>query len=62
MKLTDNNIREIMKHLEAGEPLPEKWRGRLFPLNSRAEEVEKKAHKGGGAGDGKKSHKMRKPK
>jgi len=30
MKLTDNEIRDIRKHLEAGKPLPEKYRFLLF--------------------------------
>lgn len=30
MKLTDNEIRDITKHLEAGKPLPEKYRFFLF--------------------------------
>ncbi|MFQ5543624.1 MAG: adenine methyltransferase, partial [Nitrospiria bacterium] len=30
MKLTDNEIRDIIKHLEAGKPLPEKYRFLLF--------------------------------
>lgn len=30
MKLTDNEIRDITKHLEAGSPLPEKYRFLLF--------------------------------
>ncbi len=30
MKLTDNEIRDITNHLEAGKPLPEKYRFLLF--------------------------------
>ncbi len=30
MKLTDNEIRDIVKLLEAGKPLPEKYRFLLF--------------------------------
>jgi hypothetical protein len=30
MKLTDNEIRDIAKYLEAGKPLPEKYRFLLF--------------------------------
>jgi adenine specific DNA methylase Mod len=41
MKLSDNDISDIVKHLEAGEPLPEKWRGRLFPDSGRAAEIGK---------------------
>lgn len=41
MKLTDNEIRDIVKHLGAGEPLPEKWRGQLFPDVVRVPEAGK---------------------
>lgn len=43
MKLTDTDIdiREIVQNLEAGEPLSEKWRGRLFPGSGRATEIGK---------------------
>jgi hypothetical protein len=30
MKLTDNEIRDITRHLEAGKPLPDKFRFLLF--------------------------------
>lgn len=30
MKLTDNEIRDIMKYLEAGKPLPDQYRFLLF--------------------------------
>ena len=30
MKLTDNEIRDINRHFEAGKPLPEKYRFLLF--------------------------------
>ena len=30
MKLTDNEIRDISKYLEAGKPLPDKYRFLLF--------------------------------
>lgn len=41
MKLTDIDIREIVQNLEAGEPLSEKWRRRLFPGSGRAAEIGK---------------------
>jgi DNA methylase len=41
MKLTDIEIREITKLLEAGEALPEKWRHRLFRGSSQEPETGK---------------------
>lgn len=41
MKLPENDISKIVKYLEAGEPLPEKWRGKLFPDSSRSTEIGK---------------------
>ena len=37
MKLTDNEIRDINKHLEAGKPLPDKYRFLLFEGKREAE-------------------------
>ena len=39
MKLTDNEIRDITKHLEAGEPLPDKYRFLLFEEKREVELV-----------------------
>ncbi len=39
MKLTDNEIRDITKHLEAGKPLPEKYRFLLFEEKKEVELV-----------------------
>lgn len=39
MKLTDNEIREITKHLEAGRPLPDKYRFLLFDEKREVELV-----------------------
>ncbi|MFZ5863736.1 MAG: site-specific DNA-methyltransferase [Nitrospirota bacterium] len=39
--LTDKEKRELLRLIEAGEPLPEKWRGRLFPGGVRGPEVGK---------------------
>lgn len=41
MKLTENEIREITKLIETGEPLPEKWRHRLFLNTNRGPEIGK---------------------
>ncbi len=35
MKLADNEIRDIIKHLEAGKSLPEKYRFLLFEDKDR---------------------------
>ena len=39
MKLTDNEIRDITKHLEAGKPLPDKYRFLLFEEKREVELV-----------------------
>ncbi len=39
MKLTDNEIRDITRHLEAGKPLPEKYRFLLFEEKKEVELV-----------------------
>ncbi len=39
MKLTDNEIRDITRHLEAGKPLPEKYRFLLFEKKREVELV-----------------------
>ena len=39
MKLTDNEIRDINRHLEAGKPLPEKYRFLLFEDKKEVELV-----------------------
>jgi site-specific DNA-methyltransferase (adenine-specific)/adenine-specific DNA-methyltransferase len=39
--LSEQEKREIIKFIEAGEPLPEKWRGRLFSLKTGISEVGK---------------------
>ena len=39
MKLTDNEIRDIVKLLEAGKPLPEKYRFLLFEEKREVELV-----------------------
>lgn len=39
MRLTDNEIRDITKHLEAGKPLPEKYRFLLFDEKREVELV-----------------------
>ncbi|WP_299982127.1 hypothetical protein [Desulfobacula sp.] len=39
MKLNDNEIRDITKHLEAGKPLPEKYRFLLFEDKKEVELV-----------------------
>jgi hypothetical protein len=39
MKLTDNEIRDINKHLEAGKPLPDKYRFLLFEEKREVELV-----------------------
>ncbi|RLB87733.1 MAG: site-specific DNA-methyltransferase, partial [Deltaproteobacteria bacterium] len=39
MKLTDNEIRDINRHLEAGKPLPEKFRFLLFEEKKEVELV-----------------------
>jgi len=39
MKLSDNEIRDIREHLEAGKPLPEKYRFRLFEDKKEVELV-----------------------
>lgn len=41
LPLNDNEKRELLRLIEAGEPLPEKWRGRLFPGSARAPEAGK---------------------
>jgi len=38
MKLSDNEKRDVIKYLEAGKPLPEKYRFLLFDDDLRAEE------------------------
>ncbi len=39
MKLNDNEIRDINRHLEAGKPLPEKYRFLLFEDKKEVELV-----------------------
>ncbi|MDD5451291.1 MAG: hypothetical protein PHT49_05295 [Desulfovibrionales bacterium] len=39
MKLTDNEIRDITRHLEAGKPLPEKYSFLLFEEKREVELV-----------------------
>ena len=39
MKLTDNEIRDFNKHLEAGKPLPDKYRILLFDEKREVELV-----------------------
>ena len=39
MRLTDNEIRDIVKYLEAGKPLPEKFRFLLFEEKREVELV-----------------------
>ncbi|MDL1888646.1 site-specific DNA-methyltransferase [Nitrospirales bacterium NOB] len=39
--LDDNEKRELLKLIETGEPLLEKWRGRLFPASLRTSETGK---------------------
>lgn len=39
--LTETEKRELLKLIETGEPLPEKWRGRLFPGSLRTPEAGK---------------------
>ncbi len=41
MTLNDNDKRELMRLLEVGEQLPEKWRGKLFPDSGRVPEIGK---------------------
>lgn len=39
--LNENDKKELTRLIEAGEPLPEEWRGRLFPDSGRAPEIGK---------------------
>jgi site-specific DNA-methyltransferase (adenine-specific)/adenine-specific DNA-methyltransferase len=39
--LSDSERKELIALIEAGGPLPEKWRGRLFPGSGRAPEIGK---------------------
>lgn len=39
--LTEQEKREIIKLIEAGEPLPDKWRIRLFPFRGSVAEIGK---------------------
>ena len=39
MKFTDNEIRDITRHLEAGKPLPDKYRFLLFEEKREVELV-----------------------
>ncbi len=41
LRMTDPEKAELIRLIEAGEPLPERWRGRLFPDTARAPEVGK---------------------
>jgi hypothetical protein len=41
MKLTDKEIRELVKYLKAGEPIPQNWRSKLFADSGRALELGK---------------------
>lgn len=39
--LNERERKELIALIEAGEPIPEKWRGRLFPRSGRAAEIGK---------------------
>jgi len=39
--LNENDKNELTRMIEAGEPLPEKWRGVLFPDSRSAPEIGK---------------------
>lgn len=39
--LSDIERKELIALVAAGEPIPEKWRGRLFPATSRTPEIGK---------------------
>jgi site-specific DNA-methyltransferase (adenine-specific)/adenine-specific DNA-methyltransferase len=41
MSLNENEKKELLRMIDAGEPLPEKWRGRLFPDSLRQQEFGK---------------------
>ena len=41
MSLSDRDKNELMRLIEAGEPLPEKWRSKLFSDSSRSTEIGK---------------------
>ena len=40
--LTPSERRELTRLIESGEPLPEKWRGRLFPRTERKPSIGRK--------------------
>jgi site-specific DNA-methyltransferase (adenine-specific)/adenine-specific DNA-methyltransferase len=39
--MTDSEKAELIRLIEAGEPIPERWRARLFPGSARSSEVGK---------------------
>ena len=39
--LAERERSELIRLIEAGQPLPEKWRGRLFPASTRTVEIGK---------------------
>jgi hypothetical protein len=41
MMFDNQDKKELMRLIEAGWPLPEKWRGKLFPDSGRAPEIGK---------------------